>query len=492
MFYIAYALGQCAVEVGALIFAAQFISHRFHRRVHSIFVVLTFFLLLIHVIDFPLIRITGMTIWGALDFVKLESFENFIELLYATHTSLFSWIIAGAIALLLPILGILFYRTTEKLSRKKPIRFSYSIYGASLFAILVLFSIFDLKGFREEEKQLLVALPWKSTLLPANQPKLKVGFLNGDLPEKKYLSMLEETVVAPAKRPNIFLFIVESLREDFLTPEVTPHLAGFKNDNLSFPHGIAAANGTHLSWFSIFHSVYPFYWDTRSPSQWQSGSLPLQILKKAGYQIHVYSSSRLGYYQMDQRLFGKDHSLVDTFKAFGQDEEKENYLYDTECITTLLQDMASYEEGHVCIVFLESTHFGYSWPKEESHTAAPATMDYLKLTCSNDEIQNVKSRYQNAIHFIDTLFGRFMGQLDSHPTGKKSVVVVTGDHGEEFFEEGRLFHASNLSPMQIHVPIYYRLGKKNYVNPIHGELSSHLDIFPTVLNHVLGKNYFVD
>ncbi|MGH7889107.1 MAG: sulfatase-like hydrolase/transferase, partial [Thermodesulfobacteriota bacterium] len=181
-------------------------------------------------------------------------------------------------------------------------------------------------------------------------------------------------------------------------------------------------------------------------------------------------------------------SIADTLQIFGLGEEKDNHENDAACMTALIRDLDRHREGNVFVVFLESTHFGYSWPQNENYNPAPATMDYLKLTCSNEQIEGVKSRYRNATHFIDGLFGKFFEKMKSLPTNKESVVVITGDHGEEFFEEGRIFHASNLSSMQTHVPIYYRLGSKS-VNG--GEnLSSHLDIFPTLLHHVFGKDLF--
>ena len=290
-----------------------------------------------------------------------------------------------------------------------------------------------------------------------------------------------------AKKPNIFLFVAESLREDFLTPEVAPALSSFRESNIAFPQAFAAANATNQSWFSIFHSVYPFYWEKRQHQQWQSGSLPLQVLKKAGYRVHVYSASRLQFYHMDERLFGKDAFLADTLQVFGLDEERENHENDSECIATLIKDLNSYEEGNVFIVFLESTHFGYSWPEQESLVQAP-DLDYLSLAFSNDQIEGVKNRYRNAIHFIDGLFGQFLKKLESVPGGEEAVVVFTGDHGEEFFEQEHLFHASNLSSMQIHVPLYFRLGFAS-ANASR-EMSSHLDIFPTILDHVLGHRHF--
>src|SRR6185436_12296271 len=148
---------------------------------------------------------------------------------------------------------------------------------------------------------------------------------------------------------------------------------------------------------------------------------PLQILKKAGYQVHVYSASRLQFYHMQERVFGQDSSVANTLQVFGQGEERESHENDSECIATLMQDLSKYPEGHVFIVFLESTHFGYSWPQQETVFPVLGELDYLKLSCFNDEVEVVKNRYQNAVHFVDGLFGQFLKKLETVPGGEEAV-----------------------------------------------------------------------
>ncbi len=487
-FYVFCSIGQCFLEIGALVVINRFLARYFKRGINEIFIVLTFLLFLAHLVDFPMIRILGMTIWYVFDFIFAESLENFIEMLYATNLSIMSWILAGVALLVLPVLGVLFFRLGERWSRKKSLKLNDSTLGISLVVGLVALTLVDGLAYRliapKENSHYLKALPWKTTLFSETKLTLKVGRLKGSSSETAQQAVLTELSLKAVRRPNIFLFVAESLRDDVLTKDVAPALAKFKAKNRACCHSLSAANGTHLSWFSLFHSVYPFYWGERHPGSWKSGSLPLQILKKSGYKVHVYSASRLRYYQMDERLFGKEHELADTFQVFGLDAAQENHENDSACMSALMQDLDKSKEGHLFIVFLDSTHFGYSWPSHEALEPAPSEIDYLKIAYSNEQAESVKTRYRNAVHFVDSLFGRFWKKLKQSPAGKEAVVVFTGDHGEEFFEEGRMFHASNLNTMQTHVPIYYRLGsKKSHAN----ELSSHLDIFPTLLHHVFGK-----
>lgn len=484
-FYIIYALGQCLMETGVLLLLANYFAGR-------LFIVFTFLLLLIHAIDFPLIRIMDMTVWYAIDFVRAESYTNFIEMLRASNVSMTSWVIAGVAALTIPLIGIGFFYLTDRLSKKRPLYLSNSTAVFSLFSVLLFITIFDFKTYvftpPATDTKFLKALPWKTTLFSIPNPHWKLRSpLAAKSSESNYLLELSQRQFLAQKKPNIFLFIAESIREDFITPQITPHLAQFQKECAYYKNAISGANATQFSWFSIFHSVYPLHWESRRPTAWKSGSPSLQILKKLGYKIHLFSSARLEYYQMNELLFGTDRSLADSYHVFAEDHEKKIYENDTACIDSLL-DHLDESEGNLYLVFLDSTHFDYSWPEADSLVPAPDKIDYLSVACTLG-IEDVKSRYINALHFIDSLMGRFFKKLETLEMGKEAVIVMTGDHGEEFLEQGNIFHASSLSSMQTRVPLLCRFGSKA---PINQEMASHVDIFPSILHHLLGHADFSD
>ena len=167
------------------------------------------------------------------------------------------------------------------------------------------------------------------------------------------------------RKPDIFLFVVESLRDDFLTEVVTPTLSRFRKENHHFSNTLSISNATQKTWFSLFYSMYPFYWTRYQPKQWDQGGLPLALLKKMGYQTHVYASSRLNYYGMDESLFGKDRNLVDHLHEFRVNESLTAAETDSMAIEKLCSDVQSSEQkgGRIFITFLDSTHFDYSWPQ---------------------------------------------------------------------------------------------------------------------------------
>ncbi len=67
---------------------------------------------------------------------------------------------------------------------------------------------------------------------------------------------------------------------------------------------------------------------------------------------------------------------------------------------------------------------------------------------------------------------------------ENTIVIVTGDHGEEFMENGYWGHNSTFSEQQTRVPLVIHY--PNAIPEQHDRLSSHLDIPATVM-HLLGN-----
>lgn len=95
----------------------------------------------------------------------------------------------------------------------------------------------------------------------------------------------------------------------------------------------------------------------------------------------------------------------------------------------------------------------------------------------------MKNRYHNAVNYMDSLFGDF---YESLPDKENAIIAFTGDHGEEFFEYGHLFHNSHLTHVQTNVPLYIKFGNKA---PVKNLIGSQMDIFPSIIHHLSQKEY---
>jgi glucan phosphoethanolaminetransferase (alkaline phosphatase superfamily) len=495
--FVVEALLQCFLETTLLVLLWNLIKGVVPRFFHLLFIQLTFLLFLAHIIDFFLIRIMGMTVWFGLGFLSLESFDNFIEMLIASNVPLSTWLMGAVITLCLLLSGVLFFFFVEKWVRRR----SFSVRSFGIIACGALFSLVLWDGAAAyffsntqygEHKDVL---PWKATLFsPAKEIFTFTSSLKPIEEEAHALRMSEKGALIAKHKPNIYLFIIESLREDFITREVAPNLSLFRDENIAFDYAFSNANATQNAWFSLFYSKYPFYWSLPQKKKWKTGSMPLNILKKMGYQINVYSSARLSYYNMGEVIFGKKEHLADQLYVFPHDTTPA-YLSDQKTMAQMCKDMQNpaQKEGNLFIVFLESTHFDYSWPREAGDRFAPLVDEiaYLKVACSTEDVEKIKNRYRNAIYFVDSLFGQFTTLLKGMKSQKDAFVMVTADHGEEFYEHGHIFHASDLCTAQTHVPLYYKMGEKRPALK-QTKLTSHIDIFPTLFHYLAGEEVFTD
>jgi glucan phosphoethanolaminetransferase (alkaline phosphatase superfamily) len=494
IFFLLYAWGQALLEVGGFIFLAALIQKYIGKIYFWAFIGCTFFLALLHIFDFILDRILDFSTWNTLGFVVDETFDHFFYLLDASGVPMWMWFSLFLVVAALPFLGMLIYKGTDLIADKRPLFLRTELFFQLFVCIPAALFLWDFSASKlihpDAYNALLKSLPWKSTFI---QPKNVVLSLPGPIQNppsesvvKTSLDKIEKTI---SKKPNIYLFIVESLRGDFIDLKTAPHLSQFRDNHIFYDGAtVSNANGTHLSWFSIFHSQFSIFWKQYQKNQWSMGSPALNLLKKWGYQIRVYTSAKLGYYGMDELIFGKNLALIDSYQTFHHLPPVYAWETDQKAIHALQKDLTddpTLQEGQVFIVFWDATHFDYSWPKNEPAQFTPFanSIAYFKTYQTEKNIELIKNSYRNAVHYVDSLFGSFWDQL---PKKEESIVIVLGDHGEEFFEHGHLFHLSHLSDEQIRIPLYFKFGQNTTVHA--KSIVSQMDIFPSIIDYLSGQN----
>ena len=130
-------------------------------------------------------------------------------------------------------------------------------------------------------------------------------------------------------------------------------------------------------------------------------------------------------------------------------------------------------------MFFESTHANYYFPPE-TVIAEPYLKDLNYLTADFEkDIGLIKNRYINASRHVDQQVARVIDHLRDKKLLDNTIVIVLGDHGEEFMERSRWGHSAEFNrfqtstPAVIHVP-----GQAPRV--VKG-ITSHLDIPATLL-----------
>ncbi len=93
--------------------------------------------------------------------------------------------------------------------------------------------------------------------------------------------------------------------------------------------------------------------------------------------------------------------------------------------------------------------------------------------------------YDNELRYTDKYIGKLLAEVKRLGLWKKTLIIITSDHGEGFGEHGVWLHGYHLYRQQTHVPIIFRvphLKPKKISAPM-----SHIDILPTTINLIRGR-----
>ncbi len=483
-----YGVGQTLLEILFFILISYILMRWAPKWIFFGFIIFSFIIHLIHYTDFILLRVLDVSFTFIFTFFLSKGIDNILATFQALRLNSTMVIASLSIIFSIPLTGLFIYWATSKLTRKKPLHLSLPKILIGIGSIATLLLLIDLMAYphwdrlfyRNHQKR----LPFGSTFFSPSPNRIQLS-------QKPSLSRKEPESLPSLTAhslPNIYFFVIETLRRDFITEEIAPHLTQFEKENIQFIDSYSNANCTQLSWFSLFHSDFPFYW-TQMKEEWQYGSLPLRLLKNLGYKIHVYTSANLDYFGMDPLLFGRKTRLPDKLKDFFPLESLESCAKDALVIQNFKEDIENYPEGNLFIFFLDSTHSEYSFPADFPLKFEPIAreIEYLTITRGSKELEGIKNRYRNSIHYIDHLMGNFFEIVKKKNLYDQGIFVITGDHGEEFFEEGSLFHGTHLNEYQLSVPIYLKFPSDSLAFV---KEATHIDLFPTILHYLTGRGDF--
>ncbi|MBK7425449.1 MAG: sulfatase-like hydrolase/transferase [Propionivibrio sp.] len=133
-------------------------------------------------------------------------------------------------------------------------------------------------------------------------------------------------------------------------------------------------------------------------------------------------------------------------------------------------------------MFFESPHARYYFPPESViRTPYPDDINYFTLTREQlaSQIHLIKNRYINSVHHLDSQFGRVFDYLKKNDLLDSTIVLLLGDHGEEFMENGRWGHNSAFTDQQIHTPLV--LWVPGMKPSVYEGMSNHMDVIPTLM-----------
>lgn len=395
-------------------------------------------------------------------------------------------VIGGAVALAAGLAAaVALSRRTERWSRRWPMSVTPWDAGKAALLAFGMLAVLDSAGYRTRDPFLWELenrrVPLAFSII---RPEAALASFRVTLAPPQPLPPAAEVPAAPIRDlPDIYLIVIESLRGDMLDAAVMPNFAKFAGESWTFDHSVTTGNVTHYSWYGLLCGRYPVYYDVAKRDPRQQGSTPLATLRALGYQTHLLATPDTAYQQLESVVFGPGGKLLTNRY---HPPAKLPADRDRMVVDRLLERLATVPAGgHFHLVALDSTHFEYSWAEGFQPPFQPCAngTSVMKSYRTNPAArQSVLNRYKNSAAWVDSQLGRFLDALRASGRLDRSIVIVTGDHGESFWEQGVGTHGSDLGPEQLEVAFAMRLpGRKPSAFPA---VFSLLDVMPTVLDHL--------
>jgi membrane-anchored protein YejM (alkaline phosphatase superfamily) len=295
--------------------------------------------------------------------------------------------------------------------------------------------------------------------------------------------------VGPARNPRHVLYVLlESFRADAVNPQVAPAMAQLGRDGTQYDHALAEATYTPLSWsVLLFDEAAHDNLFGRHPGRHEPlGSWLLAVMRKAGYDEHVYVSTNLTYAKTRERLLGPEPHTLDFFQAAsdeGEDPADKN-SNDRVAVDHTVEFIASHDWTNgpqFLLLQLDSTHYTYPFPEEDAiFTPFSENLALPRPIETDEEARLLTNRYKNAAHYVDGQLKRVIDALKKAGVYDEMAIVLTADHGEGL-KPGFQGHAAVFEETR-HVPLILKLPG---TTPGHqSQLISHRDILPTLADYL--------
>jgi arylsulfatase A-like enzyme len=372
---------------------------------------------------------------------------------------------------------------------------------------------------------------WRTGLAAALLAVGVLGAVRGFRAPSGPVSVPSAGEVAPggAVRPNVILITIDTLRADHLSAygykrRTSPVIDGLAAEGVLFVNAFSQSTWTKPSTASLLTSHYP----TMHQTNLEKARLPeaelllFEVLRAQGYRTAVLSGNpwitvEYGFDQgvdyfysiYDERFarvtlfmpaLKRPNNLVDApvynlIKRFVQGE-----LSTTERDDRLQAEAARWlatnpPRPFFIYLHMMSPHHPYNPPPPfdrafVDNPQTPPVTSYPRKSYFFGEhgdplppaqLADMVGRYDGDILFADTMVGKLVATLGRLALLDDTVLIVTSDHGEEFYDHENWGHGHSVYNELLHVPLVIRYpalfaGGARVSVPV-----SAVDVMPTIL-----------
>lgn len=125
--------------------------------------------------------------------------------------------------------------------------------------------------------------------------------------------------------------------------------------------------------------------------------------------------------------------------------------------------------------------YKYKGTKQEQENLREEGLKNGKVEIRPEDVDFWRAIYDEKINRLDERLDSFLTEIKNLGLMKTTIVIVTADHGTEFYEHQRFDHGFTLYDELIHIPLLIKLPDISTGVHIDWQVSS-LDIMPTILD----------
>ncbi len=323
----------------------------------------------------------------------------------------------------------------------------------------------------------------------------------------------------PPEPPNIVLISIDSLRADHVGAygyprDTTPAMDRLATEGTLFENVVADSSWTlpaHVTMMtglsSLAHGVDEFAGGRIAPAH----TTVAERLSEAGYATYgIYSGPYLHPvfglgrgFDHYEGVFGEtlldgagfDLDEPDAARRITVANARAHETVTSPLITDKAVDFLREVGDERFFLFLHyfDVHYDYIPPEEMWRRFDPDYQgslnvenyrrnDAIHRDMDPEELEHVVARYDGEILFTDASIGRLVHALDGLGLSENTLVAVTSDHGEAFFEHGNKGHGRTLFDEVLMVPLILRLPERVPAGARIQQQVRHLDLAPTLLS----------
>jgi arylsulfatase A-like enzyme len=302
--------------------------------------------------------------------------------------------------------------------------------------------------------------------------------------------------------PNVVLVTIDTLRADHLScygydRPTSPNIDAFAREATLFTRAYSQSSWTKPATASLLTSHYPTMHGANLELSRLSDAetLVFEPMREAGYTTAVFSGNpwitpEYGFdqgvdrfYSVYDERFARVTLLMQALKRVNRLVEGQARVYNAVKmlvqgeLSTTARDArlnaealpwlaAQGDRPFFAYLHYMSPHHPYDPPppwdtKFNPHPHDPPVTYYPRKSfyfyeegepLSPDRLADMIGRYDGDIGFVDDVFGRLVAELRRTGLLDRTVLIVTADHGEEFFEHRNWGHGHSVYNELLHVP----------------------------------------